>query len=139
MSIDQEIVKIFYQELRQEIITGDPYLNPQEQTRLQRHHEVMMNVKKYPPALAATIYVHRRFLAIQAISVARQAVVFDAGCGYGSESFLFAGLGAKVLAVDISPEQLCIAEKRKSYFEKEVFKKKLDVTFRVAGSERVLP
>jgi SAM-dependent methyltransferase len=139
MGIDKEIVRLFYQELRKEIILGDPYLNPQEQVRLQLHHEVMMNAKKYPPALAAKIYMHRRFLAIQAILAARHAIVFDAGCGYGSDSFLFASLGAKVLAVDISPEQLCIAEKRKSYFEKDVFKKKLDVTFRVADLNEYSP
>ena len=139
MGIDKEVVRIFYQELRKEVIIGDPYLNSQEQARLQLHHEVMMNAKKYPPTLAATIYVHRRSLAVQAILATRDAIVFDAGCGYGSESFLFAGFGAKVLAVDISPEQLCIAEKRKRYFENEVFKKNLDVTFRVADLNEYWP
>jgi len=89
--------------------------------------------------LAATIYVHRRSPAVQAILATRDAIVFDAGCGYGSESFLFASLGAKVLAVDIAPEQLDIAEKRKCYFEKEVFKKKLDITFCVADLNEYIP
>ena len=124
-----ETVRIFYEELRKEVIIGDPYLNPMEQARLQQHHEVIINAKKYPPALAAAIYVNRRFRAVQAIAATRNAMVFDAGCGYGSDSFLFAGLGVKVLAVDISPEQLYIAEKRKRYFENEIFKKKIDITF----------
>ena len=134
-----KITKLFYQELRREVISGDPYLNPLEQALLQQHHEVIMNAMKYPPGLAKTIYVNRRSVATRAILATRDAMVFDAGCGYGSDSFLFASLGAKVLAVDISPSQLYIAEKRKRYFENEVFKKKLDITFRVADLNEYIP
>jgi len=139
MNNGREITNRFYQELRKEVIIGDPYLNPMEQARLQQHHEVIINPKKYPPALAAAIHVNRRSFAAQAILATRDAMVFDAGCGYGSDSFLFAGLGAKVLAVDISPEQLYIAEKRKRYFENEVFNKKLDITFRLADLNDYIP
>jgi SAM-dependent methyltransferase len=98
-----------------------------------------MNSKKLPPGLTIIIYSNRRAPAVMSILEQQHPIVFDAGCGYGSDSFLFASLGAKVLAVDISPEQLSIAEKRKSYFEKEVFKKKLDVTFRVADLNEYSP
>lgn len=139
MDVHKKIARIFYLELRREVILGDPYLNHKEQALLQQHYEVMMNAEKYPPNLARVIYVNRRSPAVQAVLTSRDAVVFDAGCGFGSESFLFASLGAKVLAVDLSPEQICIAEKRKSYFENEVFKKKLDITFRVADLKDYLP
>jgi SAM-dependent methyltransferase len=135
----RNLTRGFYHTLRQEVIQGDPYLNADEQMRLRLHHEVIMNTPKYPPSLAGTIYVNRRSLAVQAISASRDAIVLDAGCGFGSESFLFAALGAKVLAVDISPDQIAIAGKRKLYFEKEIFNRKLDINFIVADLNRSVP
>jgi len=131
-----KIAKLFYAALRKEIIYGNPYLNNKEQERLQSHYEVIMNPKKYPPDFAATIYSNRRAPAVRAILKTQDPVVFDAGCGYGSESFLFAALGAKVLAVDISTEHISIALKRKLYFEKEIFGKELNITFEVANLNR---
>jgi SAM-dependent methyltransferase len=137
--VHNEITRIFYTALRREVIFGNPYLNFNEQYLLQQHHEVIMNAWKYPPNLATAIYVNRRAPAVQAVLTSQDAVVFDAGCGFGSESFLFARLGAKVLAVDLSPEQISIGEKRKSYFENKVFKKRLDITFHVADLTDYLP
>ena len=98
-----------------------------------------MNPDKYPIGLAAIIYSNRRAPAVRAIIEHQAPVVFDAGCGYGTESFLFAALGAKVLAVDISPEQISIAQKRKLYFEHEIFHKKLDIDFEISDLNRYVP
>jgi SAM-dependent methyltransferase len=129
----------FYKILRHEIIHGNPYLNEEEQGRLQSHYEVIMNPSKYPPALPATIYCKRRAPAVQAILKQQSPLVLDAGCGYGSESFLFAAVGARVLAVDISSAQIAIARKRKLYFEKIIFGQELDIIFEVADLNRYVP
>jgi SAM-dependent methyltransferase len=139
MDIFKKITREFYQILRNEVIHGNPYLTNDEQNRLQRHHEVIMNTQKYSPSLASIIYVDRRSLAVQTILATKEAIVFDAGCGFGSDSFLFAGLGARVLATDISPEQIVIARKRKIYFEKEIFCRELDIHFNVGDLTQHVP
>jgi SAM-dependent methyltransferase len=139
MDMFKKITWDFSQALRHEVINGNHYLTDDEQSRLQQHHEVIMNTKKYPPSLASIIYANRRFLAVKTILAAKDAIVFDAGCGFGSDTFLFAGLGAKVLAIDISPEQIDIARKRKIYFEKKIFCRELDVHFKVADLNQHVP
>jgi SAM-dependent methyltransferase len=139
MDIFKDITRDFYQVLRREVLYGNPYLTNHEQNRLQLHHDVIMNTKKYPPSLASIIYVNRRSRAVQAILAAPDAMVFDAGSGFGSDSFLFAALGAKVLAVDISPEQIAIARKRKLYFEQKVFGRELAIDFEVADLKHHVP
>ncbi len=67
-----------------------------------------------------------------------RSIVFDAGCGYGSESFLFAKLGATVLSVDRSFEQIAIARKRLRYYE-ELFEQKLDIHFVTADLNEYIP
>jgi len=135
----ENICLFFYAILRKEIIYRNPYLSKGDQCKLQSHYEVIMNPKRYPPGLAAAIYYNRRAAAVRAIIEHQAPVVFDAGCGYGTESFLFAALGAKVLAVDISPEQISIAQKRKLYFEHEIFHKKLDIDFEISDLNRYVP
>jgi SAM-dependent methyltransferase len=139
MSTPEDITLKFYYVLRKEIIHGNPYLNGEEQKRLQSHYDVIMNPKKYPPALAATMYSHRRAPAVRTILEQQYPVVLDAGCGYGSESFLFAAVGARVLAVDISSAQIAIARKRKLFFEKKIFGQELDINFEVADLNRYVP
>lgn len=47
---------------------------------------------------------------------------------FGSESFLFAAAGARVLAVDRDPRKIAAARKRQAYYE-EVFGRPLEITF----------
>lgn len=54
--------------------------------------------------------------------------VLDAGCGFGTETLLFALLGKKVTAVDLSCRRLNIAKKRISFFA-EHSSQKLEVNF----------
>ena len=98
----------------------------------------MMNPGRYSPELAAAIYVSRRSYAVESILSDRVPVIFDVGCGYGSESFMFASLGARVLSVDRSFRQIDIALKRKRYFE-EKFGKALDITFRTGDLNDYVP
>ena len=137
-SVQQHMVKNFYFTLRQEVIKGNPFLNRKEQLKLQGHYPLMMDPERYPPELISAIYVSRRCHPVRAILETKSRVVFDAGCGYGSESFLFASLGAKVLSVDRSAEQICIARRRQRYYE-EIFDTSLDITFVVADLDEYNP
>jgi len=46
--------------------------------------------------------------------------ILDAGCGIGTESLLFAFLGAKTIGIDIIQERLNLSQKRQSFFESEL-------------------
>lgn len=133
----------FYTALRQEVYGGKTGLTPGELAELRAHYPVMMQPGKYPPELVATIYTERRAPAVRAIldeAGPRQAGprVLDAGCAYGSESFLLAAAGARVLGVDRSPEKIRLARKRKPYFE-GLFGRPLDVTFEAADLDDFQP
>jgi SAM-dependent methyltransferase len=134
----ETITQTFYAFLRTELVNGNPYLDKEEQARLRSHYPFMMEPNRYPPELVSTIYTSRRVHPVQAILDSRNPLVFDAGYGYGSDSFLFAALGAKVLAVDVSTEQIEIARKRKRYYE-ETLDRSLDVTFGVADLNGYTP
>jgi SAM-dependent methyltransferase len=98
----------------------------------------MMAPEHYPPPLVTAIYTERRAPAVAAILRSEDPLVFDAGSGYGSESFLFAALGARVLAVDRSPEQTAIAEKRLPYWER-LFERPLSIHFEAADLNTYTP
>lgn len=123
-----EIASVFYSCLRLEVLEGNPLLPDEEQRLLRDHYPVMADSVYYPPALAQAIYVRRRRHPVRSILNTEAPFVYDAGCGFGSESFLFASLGAKVLGVDRSSQQISIAGKRKAYYE-ELFDRKLDIEF----------
>jgi 2-polyprenyl-3-methyl-5-hydroxy-6-metoxy-1,4-benzoquinol methylase len=46
-----------------------------------------------------------------------QPSLVDLGCGLGMQSFIFASLGARVLALDLDPTCIALCRKRKPYFE----------------------
>jgi SAM-dependent methyltransferase len=134
----EAITQTFFAFLRTELVNGNSYLDKEEQARLRSHYPFMMDPNRYPPEFVSTIYTSRRVYPVQAILDSRNPLVFDAGYGYGSDSFLFAALGAKVLAVDVSTEQIEIAQKRKRYYE-ETLDRSLDVTFGVADLNEYTP
>jgi SAM-dependent methyltransferase len=117
--------------LEEEVTGENPYLDGDEQNRLRKHYPKILQLHRYPSELSARIYAQRRSYPVQAILEAEDPVVLDAGCGFGSDSFLFASLGAKVLALDICPERVGIGLKRRRYYE-TLFGRPLDVTFGVA-------
>ncbi len=134
----QATAREFYQHLRREVMQGNPQLNAVEQARLRSHYGVMMTPAQNPPALAAQIYAERRQYPVAAIMATQSPIVFDAGCAYGSESFLFASLGARVLAVDSDPECTRIARLRQAYFE-YALGCKFDITFCAADLDEYTP
>jgi SAM-dependent methyltransferase len=134
----EKIVHAFYQILRKEVCEGNMELLPEEQKKLQSHYPIMMDPDHYPPPLAATIYANRRTQPVDFILESVNPIVFDAGCGFGSESYLFASVGAKVVAVDHSAEQIAIAKKRKRNYER-IFGKSLDIQFIVANLDEYVP
>lgn len=132
------VTRTFYKQLRSEILQGSPALTPAERSLLRSHYPVMMSPEQNPPELAAAIYVERRKIPVAAILETMLPVVFDAGCGYGSESFLFASLGAQVIAVDNDGEKIRIARLRQKFFEQQ-FQRALDICFVVADLNEYVP
>ena len=132
------VTSSFHRLLQNEICEGNPFLSIEDQSKLRHHYPLLLAPDRYPPKLVERIYVNRRAPAVQVILEEETPMVFDAGCGYGSESFLFASMGARVLAVDISTEQIQIAKKRQRYFE-EILGRPLDVTFVVADLDEYNP
>jgi SAM-dependent methyltransferase len=128
----------FYKTLQEELINGNPFLQPEEQTLLSKHRPLIVDPGHYSPELVAVNYVNRRSAAAEAIQGSRESIVFDAGCGYGSDSLFFASLGARVLSVDFSPENIDIAKKRKDYYEQKL-DMKLSVKFLVADLNDYVP
>jgi SAM-dependent methyltransferase len=47
----------------------------------------------------------------------RRLCILDCGCGFGTESIIFALLGSKVLGVDLNAERLNVAKKRINYYK----------------------
>lgn len=137
------LTEAFYTALRREVLDGNPDLDSPQQTLLRQHYPVMMQPERYPPALVTTIYVQRRAPAVASIHgriEARPAdvVVLDAGCGYGSESFLFAALGAQVLAVDLEEAKVDIARRRQAFWEQH-FGRPLAIEWQVANLDTYAP
>ncbi len=129
---------MFYDLLRREVTANNPSLDAHAQSLLRAHYPVMLSPQKNPPELAATIYAKRRQHPVAAILETQDAVVFDAGCAFGSESFLFASLGARVLAVDNDEEKIRVARLRQKYYEQH-FQRALDITFVVADLNEYVP
>ena len=98
--------------LRNEVIGHNLFQSWTEQAALQSHYPRMLKPREYPSELAAAIYSRQRAYAIQAILIwSQDPVIFDAGCGYGSESDLFASQGPKVIAMDFSNGEIAVARK----------------------------
>lgn len=134
----RQLTKAFYDQLRAEVHEGRSDLSAKQLHRLQEHYPVMMAPGRYPIGLVATIYAQRRAPAVEVIRETEQPVVFDAGCGYGSESYLFAALGAEVLAVDAEEEKIEIARARQPYFE-HLFGRPLKIRFEAADLDQYSP
>lgn len=71
-----------------------------------------------PSALGVFGYACRLAPMISAITEAERAPrILDAGCGYGTESLLFAFLGGHVTAVELVPERVALARSRVCFFQ----------------------
>ena len=122
---------------------GNRDLASSEQELLRAHYPVMMTPERYPLSLVVDIYTRRRAPAVAFVldwiqKRGTAPTIFDAGTGFGSESFLLAAMGARVLAVDLSAEQVAIAEKRQRYWEKH-FGRDLEIRFEAADLNSYTP
>jgi SAM-dependent methyltransferase len=114
----EESIRKFHGALRREVLEGNPFLGPEEQSILRDYHPLLGSPGRYPPELVESIYLNRRAAPAKLIRERPDSVVLDAGCGVGTDSILFAALGAKVVAVNLSAEELGVAERRVRYYEK---------------------
>jgi SAM-dependent methyltransferase len=114
----ETVVSSFYSALQQEVNRGNPFLDDAEQELLRGHHPFIVDPGNYPPGLVAAVHNRRRTAPVKAIRESSAPTVLDAGCGCGSDSILFAALGASVVAVNVSSDELAVAEKRARYYEK---------------------
>jgi|GEM_PF-5364171 len=64
------------------------------------------------------VYAEPLWRAVKLITGKKNAKVLDIGCGVGTQAILFAMLGSDVQAIDFSDEQLEVARKRRSLYEK---------------------
>jgi SAM-dependent methyltransferase len=127
----------FYRLLEKEVLQGNPYLADEEQDLLRGHYPHIVH-SRYPAHFLAAIFSRRRARPLEALSGWKKPLVFDAGCGFGSDSFLFAGAGASVLGMDSSAGQIHIARKRQRYYE-ELLGAPLDITFESADLNGFVP
>lgn len=122
------LTREFYAALRREVMDGEAGLSVSELELLRGHYPIMMRPDRYPPRLVATIYAERRAPAVAAILNQDRPRVLDAGCGFGSECFLFAAAGAEVSAVDRDPRRIDVARRRQGTYEK-LFGKRLTIRY----------
>ncbi len=123
----------FHRVLVDELTSGNPYLNSTEFEMLRKHYPNIMNGSRQ--LWLRDVYAKRRSYTLECIRNDERAMVLDAGCGFGSDSFLFASLGASVTGIDISDDQIQIAEKRKRYYE-EGLSQELVVKFESANLDQ---
>ena len=74
-------------------------------------------------------YGQRLALCVEALRAADKSLnILDAGCGYGTESFMFSLFPAKGWGVDLVPERIALARSRIDFFQ-SLSERSLDVTF----------
>lgn len=81
-----------------------------------------------PRAMRMFQFRRRIEVALEVLRLEDGIRLFDAGCGVGTSSLLFASLGAKVLGVDSSQAYIRTAKARVAGYE-EALGQELDVTF----------
>jgi len=123
-----EITRSFYDLMKAEITAGNTWLTSDQQRQLQNSRPLIHDPGRYMPEYVAYLYCIRRVSAVASILEQTDPMVLDAGSGYGSDSMLFASLGARVLAVNVSEAELTLAQKRQTYFEK-FSGRRFDITY----------
>lgn len=123
----ERLIRKFLGVLRKEVLEGNPFLNGVGQSLLQDYHPLLKDPGRYNPELVESIYLKRRAFPATAIRESTGPVVLDAGCGCGTDSILFAALGARVVAVNRSAEELEVAERRVRFYEKS-WGRRLNIT-----------
>ncbi len=88
--------------------------------------------------IAVRAYVARLWPLVECLLQAPRPVrLLDAGCGYGTEAYLAALLGAEVTGVDLVPERIAVAEARREFFQSQA-RDALQIEFEAANVLRFL-
>jgi 2-polyprenyl-3-methyl-5-hydroxy-6-metoxy-1,4-benzoquinol methylase len=114
-----EAVQVFCELLRDELNYQSAHgLDIQA---LRRYYQNLFLTDGTPSPLGVYGYASRLAPALQSLGEAEPTVrLLDAGCGYGTESLLFALLGAKVTGVELVSERTELARLRRDFYQKRV-------------------
>lgn len=91
------------------------YLSRDEAALLLRYYG---NTLRKNPARQSHYFAQRIKNVVKLLLYGKQPRILDCGCGFGTESLIFALLGGKVLGVDLNSERLGVAKKRIDYYRK---------------------
>lgn len=112
-------------------------LNLEEYKALQKYYHSAL-ASKERRYIYEHLYAERlEYIVFLLISGARPVKILDAGCGVGSESILFALLGAEVIGVDLDKPRLNVAKKRKEYYQ-SLIGRRLNLNFLQQNVSRVM-
>lgn len=127
------VAKRLFKIVRSELlfhISSTGYLSREERASLYRYYCRML--RKNP--LRESHYFAQRIKNVVKVLLynnEQEISILDSGCGFGTESLVFALLGGKVLGIDLNPERLAVAMKRVTYYKK--LNPKLKVTFKLCN------
>ncbi|MEM2505871.1 MAG: hypothetical protein QXF61_02365 [Nitrososphaeria archaeon] len=107
-AISFELAKIFMNELKFHLC-NQKYLSKDELSQLYQYYKKFLN-KNLKRQLH---YFAQRIKKVVELLVKSktQLSILDCGCGFGTETLIFALLGAKVLGVDLNAKRLNVAKK----------------------------
>ncbi len=88
-----------------------------DESALRRYYGGILDEDGRPMPLAAYAYVQRLWPLIEVLKALPAPLrVLDAGCGYGTESYLMALMGHDVTGVELVPERAGVARSRQEFF-----------------------
>jgi len=89
-----------------------------EQARLRSYYAAMLGDDGRPLPLAAQAYARRLWPLLALLAGASGPLdILDAGCGNGTEAYLMALLGHRVVGVELVSERAEVARSRRAFFE----------------------
>jgi len=123
LELDKHLLPMLHQfreRLERELAEATAFLAPDEAAWF-RSYVRSRQLLDYSPAQKCWLdraYAHQVHWAIRRIQSTKPPLrILDAGCGLGTESILFAMLGAWVVGVDLWEENLRVARNRARYWE----------------------
>lgn len=125
------MLRHFRARLEQELTEASSFLRPSEVTWF-RNYVRSRQLLEYTPQKKRWLdqaYARQVGWVLERIQTSERPLrVLDAGCGLGTESILFASLGASVVGVDLWEENLQVARNRVHHWE-QVRRGELDLRF----------
>lgn len=107
----------FYDLIKEEIIKSNLLYGEEDANKLKIYYTNLYKDKELNN-------FRRHYYGLRVMHLIRNIrdnkIILDAGCGTGSEAILCGILGGKIVGVDISGEQLILAQKRVKYYENKL-------------------